>query len=163
MVKILSKNTFDSYVSSLGVSDVNITKITDMCFISITDTDGHLEPYFKSDHENVLNLQFDDCSEDVQIPIIGTDEIRPVVAMKTGQAQSVIDFVDRHKNRIFIIHCTAGVSRSGAVGTFVSNYLGKDPVEFRKRNPYILPNPHVLSLLNRQIWERTLGPEQNEQ
>lgn len=47
----------------------------------------------------------------------------------------------------FIVHCSAGISRSGAVGTFINDYFGLDYSTFRKTNPQVQPNPFVLRTL----------------
>jgi predicted protein tyrosine phosphatase len=66
-------------------------------------------------------------------------------------AQKVIEFLDILKNdpndSILAIHCSAGISRSGAVGTFACDYLGLDYNTFLKDNPYIMANPYVLRIL----------------
>jgi len=46
-----------------------------------------------------------------------------------------------------LVHCDAGISRSGAVATFASNYLN---IDFQ--DEYIKPNPYVLRILNNLIW-----------
>jgi predicted protein tyrosine phosphatase len=66
-------------------------------------------------------------------------------------AQKVIKFLDVLKNDsndgILAVHCSAGISRSGAVGTFACDYLGLDYNIFLKDNPYIMANPYVLRIL----------------
>ena len=68
-------------------------------------------------------------------------------------AKKIIDFVDEiqkdKKDSDMVIHCSAGISRSGAVGTFVCDYCGLDYNEFLKSNPYIMSNPYVLRILRR--------------
>jgi len=63
------------------------------------------------------------------------------------QADEVLSFVDKHKDKNFLVHCDAGISRSGAVGTFVCRYLKKDEKIFSSMNPYIRPNNLVLDKL----------------
>ena len=50
---------------------------------------------------------------------------------------------------VLVAHCDAGVSRSGAVGTFAVEYLGLDYETFIKENPYTVPNPFVLRTLRK--------------
>jgi len=69
-------------------------------------------------------------------------------------AQKIIKFIETiHKNKKcypLIVHCSAGISRSGAVGTFACDYCGLDYNTFIKSNPYIMANPHVLSVLRNE-------------
>jgi predicted protein tyrosine phosphatase len=67
------------------------------------------------------------------------------------QAKKVIDFLDIIKkddnDNVLVVHCDAGISRSGAVGTFACDYLNLDYNEFIKENPYIMANQYVLRTL----------------
>ena len=64
------------------------------------------------------------------------------------QAIEIVAFLKKfsHKKKL-LIHCDAGISRSGAVGFFACRYYGLDELEFIKNNPYIYPNPYVFNLL----------------
>lgn len=70
------------------------------------------------------------------------------------QAQLVVDFIkginEQEEDSILLAHCSAGISRSGAVGTFACDYCNLDYNEFMKQNPYIKSNAYVLSLLKRK-------------
>ena len=67
------------------------------------------------------------------------------------QAQEVIDFINFVNNdpdiTDLIIHCDAGISRSGAVAVFASRFLNIDENIVRSKRKIISPNPHVLGLL----------------
>ena len=71
-----------------------------------------------------------------------------------GQAKKVVDFIDdiqkENDDSILVAHCHAGISRSGAVGTFACDYCGLDYDEFLSENKYIMSNPHVLKMLATQ-------------
>lgn len=150
-VLVKSKLEFDNAMKDSNINNSNVEK-KDILFISINDTEGRIsEPYFEN-KENVLVLYFDDTTKDLEIPILGTNEIKKVVAFTKEQADEIIHFLDKNKNKkLAIIHCAAGVSRSGAVGQFVNDYFGGDYFEFKKNNPNIHPNPHVLRLLNNKV------------
>jgi hypothetical protein len=67
-----------------------------------------------------------------------------------GQARLIIKFLDALKTRpirVLLVHCDAGVSRSGAVGIFACRYLGLNEREFRAENDNIAPNTHVYNTL----------------
>jgi predicted protein tyrosine phosphatase len=67
-----------------------------------------------------------------------------------SDADKIIKFINKINEDIYgtlVIHCDAGISRSGAVGLFVCRYLGLDERKFRKMNSYIHPNPYILEIL----------------
>lgn len=147
-----SKRQFDSLMISKGIDSDNVHLKEQSFFISINDTCGTEEvPYFKPS-KNVLVLFFDDVDHDFQS---GEHFIK---AFTSEQAVEVLEFIQKHKEKeSCIIHCTAGVSRSGAVATFVNdNFGGSDKIDFDKNNPYILPNALVLQLLNRALREQVV-------
>ena len=81
----------------------------------------------------------------------------------SDHAKTIIEFLDKIKQiPILVVHCAAGISRSGAVGLFANRYFELDESTFRKRNR-ISPNFHVLDVLNKvsgindnyvKFWER---------
>ena len=64
-------------------------------------------------------------------------------------AHQIINFIDKIKNEVdtLVVHCTAGVSRSGSCGLFAHRYLGTDEEEFWRLNSLILPNDYILEML----------------
>lgn len=67
-----------------------------------------------------------------------------------NRAQQIIDFVNKVKDSCerLVIHCDAGVSRSGATGLWASRYLGLDEKKYCDNNTGIQPNPYVLEILS---------------
>lgn len=129
-------------------------------FICIHNTSGeNSQPHFKQDHPNVLRLWFDDCSQD-RSGVLLSGESYTETAMTPEQAQLVYDFLVQQKEagrEIGVVHCAAGISRSGAVGTFAADFFNVDKEEFKRFNWGIQPNPHVLSLLNGILWKKHLN------
>ncbi len=72
----------------------------------------------KEGWEDVLRLEFDDV---VTIPKGWFSELR---AFCMRDADTVHEFVDRHLDKDFAVHCDAGVSRSVAVGVFLRDVHG---------------------------------------
>jgi hypothetical protein len=83
---------------------------------------------------------------------------------KLGKVTRAILFNDKHAKKIIrlidlaqkdtqdsvlVVHCTAGISRSGAVATFACDYCKLDYAEFLKNNPCLYPNQFVLRTLHR--------------
>ena len=94
------------------------------------------------DAENLLILYFDDVDEGFPN------------AMTPEQAREIVNFVRLEDNRPIIVHCTAGISRSGAVGEvlnwYFNRYLEDNPPVYRLNeimNRDIVPNSHVRRLL----------------
>ena len=70
-----------------------------------------------------------------------------------AMAEQILRFVDDHAHPV-LIHCTEGVSRSGAVGTVLNEYFNRQvadrPEDYRcffADNPRIMPNPNVLKIM----------------
>lgn len=96
----------------------------------------------------ILKLQFDDITKQEAGLILFTDEM----------ADKIIRFADflieNFPTRRLIVHCDAGVSRSGAVGAFLNDYINTkmgmetDKKEFWKEHRnLILPNGWVKARL----------------
>lgn len=67
------------------------------------------------------------------------------------QARQIIEFVNKINKKdddeYLVVHCDAGISRSGAVGTFINDYLGLDYKQFKDMNRGIRPNQYILDVL----------------
>jgi predicted protein tyrosine phosphatase len=155
-ITVLSKRMFDNIMMKNNITNENVKDKLDVAFISINNTEDTKEiPYFNDcNSDNVLVLYFDDVEEDIEIPIIGENKIQKVKAFTIEQARILFNFIVKNtEKKSFIIHCTAGISRSGAVGTFINDYFQQSYHKFLEKNPYILPNGHVLRLLNKIFYE----------
>lgn len=127
----------------------------DLISISCCDTEDNIrslindrtrESLISQGCNKILPLQFDDLRDD-QIEMCRKQGYEPMLFTK-NQAKQVVEFINEvhkeSKDSDLIIHCDAGISRSGAVARFTSEHLG---IPFR--DPNILPNRFVLRLL----WE----------
>lgn len=109
-------------------------------YICIHDSNN---PHIIDDTENVLNVWFDDTdpTNDVQYP-------PNIVHFSEDDALKIKNFVNQNENANFwMIHCTAGICRSGAVGEVLSEFFQIPYWEFKQDNPQIKPNIHVKNLL----------------
>ena len=103
--------------------------------------------------ENILKLQFDDVRE---LPGIRR---RPFTA---DMAEKIIDFVARcDRSRELYVNCSAGISRSGAVGYILNWYANRiledHPQDFElfpRLNPQIDANPLVKKILTEVIMKQ---------
>lgn len=98
---------------------------------------------------NVLTLEFNDIifMNDDQTEIHNPPP--GFVLFNKDHAKRIIEFLLKmNKDEDLIVHCFMGVSRSGAVSTFARELFGCDYDKFRKANPLICPNQHMLKVLD---------------
>lgn len=128
MIEVLSHSKFEDKMKEMHLDDSNVESLKDSAFISIIGTKECLEKYlheastrhfFKSNHDNVINLDFDDVDcdgmhEDVQFKCISKE-----------QALALVNFIDRiaaQNRKNVYIHCRAGISRSRAVAEYIARH-----------------------------------------
>lgn len=160
LVSVYSHSDFDALMQKMDVNDGNVEqKFNNLAFISIVGTDEcqkyYLEEeekhWFSSNHKNVLNLEFDDISEDI---VYKGHLFRTI---NETQCDNIIDFITNNLEKDFIIHCRAGKSRSQAIFRFMADCF---PLYFHidesalKNNPCLTPNFGVLSKLKHKFVEK---------
>lgn len=131
-VNVLSHKRFDEWMAEFQLDDDH-PPMKDEAVISICCTpdikhnylEGHKhetdEHWFKKEHENVLNLDFDDITCPKETTKYGT-----AYGITPEQADTIVKFVENHLHvDNWYIHCRAGRCRSMAVGLFVQEYLQK--------------------------------------
>ena len=108
--------------------------------------------------ENLLVLYFDDVD-------VGQSH-----AMTPEQAKLIVDFVRILDPRPIIVHCTAGISCSGAVGSVLNWYFNRylkdnhgDYLLFQLMHRDLVPNAHVRRLLLKELERRHALQEEMEQ
>lgn len=109
---------------------------------------------FMPDNERFITLHFDDC-----IPG-GTwyDQYpgaKPFTEELARKALSHIKSALERGDENFIVHCSAGISRSGAIASFiVDNFTDMNYLEWKNRwAPQINPNSHVYNTLRKVMIE----------
>ena len=157
-VYVYSQPTFDEYCQNNNLNDSNVENLNDEAFISIIGTkqvnedylnEYDIKHYFNENHANVLNLEFDDVSEDREWNGIH------IKAMTEEQAKECVEFIERNLGKNFKIHCRAGVSRSQALGYFIRTcYEEYENAEENPDNPHITHNVGVLAMLKRELYKR---------
>jgi len=102
--------------------------------------------------DNVLVLSFDDVDDSDPFIFQGTR------FMSEADADAIASFVESPDPRPIVVHCTAGISRSGAIGACLNEYFNKKLSQdeaarqaFWIAHPYINPNLHVMKLLWRRL------------
>lgn len=92
--------------------------------ISIRDKGANYKLSIPDSDERIFCSTFGDCSEDA-VEWRGT----MFYGITDEQAREMYLFCEKHKDKDFIVHCTAGVSRSAAVCLFLNlcyNHVLKD-------------------------------------
>ena len=67
-------------------------------------------------------------------------------AFSNEQAMTIVNFIQQDTSSPLLVHCTAGISRSGAVGLAIAESLGCVE-DFLRENSDIVPNQLVLRKL----------------
>ena len=106
----------------------------------------HIENEFLDKCPN-LKIKFWDTTKIVKI--FGTEDY--AYPPTKEDAKQIVDFLIIHKDRHVIVNCAAGISRSGAVAQFCSDFLGHEWMENFKVRAY--PN----SLLYRMMMDYYLS------
>ena len=160
-IHTLSAADFKHTMKNNDLYDSNIEMRTDLAVISIGNSfeddladdiyaNGPSSHWFKYRHRNVLNLDFDD--------IAAPDEWKNLskcsgyVLFDDSMAHMIVDFVSQNSEAsTWIVHCSAGVSRSGAVSKWLKDWLEiKYGIEAKNVDGrYATPNPYVLMILDR--------------
>ena len=148
----LSWVQFCATMQEAGLDDTNIetkTPLSGVIEIMGEQDLPYMPFHFKEDHKNVLRLIFDDVDKDMEVVYLGEREPRNLYTMSEEQGKKLFEFIKVNNNAInFVVHCAAGVSRSGAVAKFIMEYTGgEEDRDFYVLNPNTRPNGTVLRIL----------------
>ena len=132
------------------ISDSNVSEFKNSFFISINNTFEDLKPPL-TNKENVKVLFFDDVLQDEEAYLFDLKKYQTVKAFNKEQAKELLQFIIENKDKKnCYIHCNAGISRSGAVGTFINDFVGGNYFEFMELNPQVKPNDLIIRLLKNE-------------
>jgi len=100
--------------------------------------------------QSTLSLRFWDISKlDDEVK----EKYPSAILFNDDHATQVIDYLDglkkEEEDSMLVVHCFAGISRSGAIGGFACDYFGMDYLPFAESNPCIMPNAHISGMLRR--------------
>lgn len=167
IISVYPQSEFDEIMEKWKLNDENIEEEKNLAVISICgcrdslrfwgDIDCH---YFKNNHSNVLNLDFDDVYEEdidyTRKDEDGNETTYHFKGMSIEQAREAIEFIERNLDKSFFIHCRAGQSRSQGFFRFMTT-MYSDYFSNVSGNPYRLcftPNSLVVSQLKRAYMEK---------
>lgn len=156
-VRVFSKGMFSLFCRENKIND-NTVENFNYAFIEILDTTKSKKPFndhsngnntalFINKHSNVLVLSFDDIEKDF------VSNGHKYKSMSERQGKKIFKFIQNNIDKDkFIVHCTAGISRSGAIGRFIIDFLKYKGYHtcFPEHNN-IYPNGHVSRILNNLI------------
>ena len=98
-----------------------------------------------------LSLEFWDITDDKSILEELTLYGYNYILFSKEHASNIIGFLDKRKSEIdehiLVVHCDAGISRSGAVATVAAEMYNIPWQEFLNQNPYLRPNSYIRSVL----------------
>ena len=126
---------------------------SDFNIISINSFDE--EFLFKKESSTILSLKFDDIEfKDLKIAQV---KQMGLILFSMEDAKRIIEFLNRiDRSKILICHCSAGVSRSGAVGRFANEMINRDSQYYKffydKNGNTIFPNGYIYKILI-DVWE----------
>ena len=138
-VFIMPKFIFEQAIDGIEKSS------KDVFYLSINNPDDEDKTPIREDSDTFKSMWFYDIDEDIY------NEVKDFTykTISDEQVDELYDFIMKNKDKKnFVVHCTAGVSRSGAVGEFVNDLFGIPYAEFRKQNPNIIPNTYIKKKLN---------------
>lgn len=165
-VLAMSKPAFDKLLFEKGVTPANVEQQDKLVFISLNNnlecsTPGE-KPFFPSDKRNVKVMRFADTDKDSYVPLIdGSNRKVLAKAFTPRQASELYGFIKDNvivgKTEAVLIHCTMGIARSGAVASFIHDFISGRWEVFKRDNPQIQPNAHVYRLLQEEWFKDSKG------
>jgi predicted protein tyrosine phosphatase len=109
----------------------------------------------KPGYVDILQIVFDDLTPESLDPV----GFPHLVVMTDQMAEEIVRFWDRWRADVdrFVIHCTAGISRSSAVGSALARLENNREAETAC---YVgtMPNMYVRALINRAAATLRVGP-----
>ena len=119
----------------------------------------NVETLKKKGLQDIVSINFTDIT-DKEYEKIRKKDPRHVL-FNEDHAKQIVNFMEKiqkdPQDAVLVVHCSAGISRSGAVGTFACDYCRLDYNNFIGGNHYIRANQWVLALLHRASGMTPIG------
>lgn len=131
IVKRYSRDDFKKMAEAVGITDITVDNFPEY-FICINSTGWiHKIPYFNQEHNNVINLYFDDIYETglKVIPWFNNDK-RIIYAKACNKEQAILlkNFIKRIPDGSTIhVYCAKGKSRSKGVEMYIQEMYNQIP------------------------------------
>lgn len=141
---------------------VNIISINSFASKELHNELNEMQTLIGCNNPNVLFLEFDDVTIEEADLVNSNNEKLHVKAMTVEQAKQIINFILKtfNQNKDLYVHCTAGISRSGAVGLFANQFVNRyikpneEEFQYNRTNGFLvppIPNATVSQLLNANV------------
>jgi predicted protein tyrosine phosphatase len=142
------------------VSKIEIQHIdsTGCVLISITDPDSdYIGITIREKYDDVLNIQFFDVTENTFVQINSTSKLlREPLTFEQGRV--IKEFILKNKDKKFAIHCSAGISRSAAVGCAINCLLDCNGDIYEYQTGYSCAvKKHNRYHPNKTVFDRIIG------
>ena len=114
----------------------------------LMDGDEH---FFSEEHPNVLNVEFDDITEDEKVfdgSDYGFDGKLTARGITPDAADRIVRYIEDHRDMDFLIHCRAGKSRSQGVVRYILDFY-PGPITTNRNNPCRYYNTHTYTALRK--------------
>lgn len=157
-------NGFQGFKKILETNNWNDSNLPDnVAFISIcciekgnfSPDDFAQETHLLSDnHDNVINLDFDDINGYTLADQFPRDERvkdNPARGINDEQGLQLVQFIEKNKGKDIYVHCSAGISRSQGVVKFILEFYNDyyKETDTNPDNPCKMPNQHVFDVLRK--------------
>ena len=105
-------------------------------------------------HDNVINLDFDDINGYTlkdQFPDDDYVKDNPARGLNDEQGLQLVKFIENNIGKDIYVHCSAGVSRSQGIVKFILEYYNDyyKESDTNPDNPCKMPNQHVFEVLRK--------------
>lgn len=129
---------------------INFCKYPHLAQFVIISISTPYEEYDSAPFSSTTNNVIDICP----VRFFDLDNTYPIKKglMEYRDAKKIVDFVSRYKDKIIIVHCDAGQSRSAGVAAALSKYYNNDDSEYFD-NPRFTPNMWCYKLMLNALME----------
>lgn len=121
----------------------------EIVLISITEPDNdYIEEKYKKGFHEVLETKFWDIEEDTTD---NNGNFYPKITKEEGKR--IKEFIEKNKNKRFIIHCAAGVSRSAGIGISAECLINYDGCVYTYQTSFSSIKEHPRYAPNRTVFD----------
>jgi predicted protein tyrosine phosphatase len=122
---------------------------SNLVLISITEPDNeYIEENFKQGFYDVLETKFWDIEEDIV-----SEDNKKYLKITKEEGTKIKNFIFKNKNKKFLIHCAAGVSRSAGVACSVECIVNFDGNVYEYQTSYSDVKSHPRYSANLSVFD----------
>lgn len=141
-IKVMSKGEIQNKIIPNSVVIINYY---DFLGFSLFKTQNHSlvkneSIIYLNDKKQILSI----CADDININVISTGA-QPISYLSEVQAEQIVDFIIKHKDKTIVFQCDYGKSRSLSTAVFAKDYILKEHDFSHKEN--VVRNQSFYNLL----------------